>query len=195
MMKTLLRLTVLSLLAVASSFAGSIFNVAIDTSTIAGTTGSIYFSLFGFGDSQAATAVVSGFTPTAPLGSVVIEQNVAGSLETALTLSYPGGFSDASQLRQISFGDLFQFTVALSTTPGEALSFVVGIFDDEGFDLLPGNTEGPLISLDYPGEGSDWNPNLNAQEGVVSISEVPEPGALGLAGLGLLAVGVIRLRR
>ena len=182
-MKKLIPLFLASALATAW---GATLNFDFNTSTLAGTTGSVLFSLGGFGNPGSATAEISGFEPQAGLGSVLFDESTSGSLDTTLTLNYLASLPFAEHERELTFGSLLSFELTLTGTPDSAdpVSLVMILYDQFGSEVVLGIPGPPLLSVDYHPATDQWTAAVNT----------PEPSSLMLAAGAGFALALRRLR-
>ncbi|MCE3264820.1 MAG: hypothetical protein K0R43_3899 [Pseudoduganella sp.] len=194
--------TVLMVCALAASgqaAADAMFMVSVDTSKL-GTNVPGYLDFVFGGSAGAAPAsatmtLVSGFDPLAfeaPLGDV---------------LAVPGGFTFQNSINYNSayyhatFGNTLRFMLTLAGDLGglELSGFQINAFDEFGAVLGGAPGSDSLLSLAFvtlPNGDIDYLAQaVNADAVDVAAVAVPEPGALALAGLGLLMLGVVRRQR
>jgi hypothetical protein len=161
-------------------------NFAFDTSAVSGETGSVLFSLGGFGTPGAATATIFDFEPAAGLGAVLFDESTAGSLPGGLTLNYAGSVPFAEHERELTFASGLSFQVTLTGTPGagDPVSLVMILYDSLGQEIVFGTPGPPLLSIDYSPASDQWTAATNT----------PEPSSLLLAVAGGLALLARQLR-
>jgi hypothetical protein len=69
---------------------------------------------------------------------------------------------------------------------------VIGLYDKRGFDMIRIGTNGPWSSASaFDGSGATAIDDVRMQ---LRVEEVPEPGAMLLIGLGLVALALVRRR-
>lgn len=184
-----------------------IYNVSVDTSTISGVMGSLDFN-FNPGPlvTQAASLQILNFMSdgtlagNCPCGT----GDVAGQLPAALTFDNGAAFND--YFDGFSFGSTLSFQVslygpALSSPDGVSTSgstFAFSMFSDAAGTmpaLTTDTTDGFAFLVDVNLDGSTTVNNFSAQTTVTAAaSGAPEPGSVILIGVGLLCLGVLRLR-
>ena len=177
---------------IALSAQGAPIQVVVDTSSIAGTVGSLAFD---FTDSASAnnTATITNFNPSGALDPTTIDAfGTSGDLSGALTLG-PG---ISSYLEDITFGSGISFVfdtdgLPADTSQGEApdgLNFTLYETDRITFLLT---TDGPLFSYGI-GEASPFFVLSDFVTQVPVTAAAPEPSALALVALSLLTLIVVR---
>jgi hypothetical protein len=182
------------------AFPGPAYQVAIDTSLLAGTDGAIYLQFnpgsgaasvtidpFAIGTGTLLAAGGPGSLPPGGFG------DFSGSLEPPpLTLSNTSGLND--YLQYLTFGDLVSFTVTFNVTPPASATFSFAATANDGLTPLLIPTGDPNayylgdISFD---EQAAFTQNIYSPD-VASITsaDIPEPAtvALMLTGLALFAI-------
>jgi hypothetical protein len=192
----------LCLLAASTAWAGPItYHVSIDTSSIAGTAGSLDFN-FNPGplNSQPATLQVLNFTSTGSLagGPQIFGDVTGGPLPATVTFDNGGVFND--YFEGFTLGSTLAFDISLfgpalsapngTSTSGSAFGF--SMFSD------PAGTIATLTS-DPTGLAFRIDVLLNGTTSVTTFSPVtdvavPEPGTLLLLSTALLCYACARLR-
>ena len=191
----------------ASSHAAIMYKVTVDTSSVSGTTGYLDFQFNPNNPtSQAAVASITGFTG-GTLGAVVppLDPNITGTLPALMTMNNSAALVEAYQV--FTYGPSFSFFVALSgpaidTPNGTATAgttFGLGLYDSSSVAILTSNFNGFAFQaqINLLGNPARVTPTAfpnGANPTVVTFAEVPEPGAMGLAGLGLAALFLVKRR-
>jgi len=189
------------------SASADIYDVTIDTSSIAGTAGSLDFN-FNPGPlvTQAASLQILNFSSDGSLaGSPILTGDVSGALPATVTFDngtafndYFGGFTFG---KTISF-DLSLYGPAVSSPDGVSTSgsaFAFSMFSDAAGTvpvLTADATDGFAFVVNANLDGSTTPTVFSAQTAVVpQTSATPEPSLLlVIAGL-TIALVVLRLRR
>jgi hypothetical protein len=203
-----LVLLLLLLAAVCIVSAGPItYNVAVNTSSISGTAGSLDFQ-FNPGPlvSQAAALQILGFGGDGTLagGPSLIGDVSSGPLPTALTFDNGTGFND--YFDGFRFGSTISFKVslygpALSSPDGVSTSgstFAFSMFSDAAGTIpaLTSNVaDGFAFTEDVNLDGSTTVTNFSSQTSIGSAaSSVPEPATFVLLLPVIMAIGLQRRR-
>jgi hypothetical protein len=203
----LLRCSALALCFAACASAGQIvYSATVNTSSIAGTAGSLDFN-FNPGPlvTQAASLQILGFSSDGTLaGSPALTGDVSGALPGTLTFDNGTAFND--YFEGFTFGSTLSFQVKLYgpaliapdgvSTSGSAFAF--SMFSDPAGTmpvLTSDTTDGFAFTVDVNLDGSTTVNNFSAQTSFPPTS-TPEPGSLALVGIAMLAAfGSSRLRR
>jgi len=190
-----------------SASAGPItYNLTIDTSSIAGTVGSLDFN-FNPGPlvTQQAALDITGFSTDGTLGSAVKTGDVTGTLPAALAFDNLTAFND--YFTGFTFGSTLSFSVGLSgpalstpdgvSTSGSSMAF--SMFSDAAGTvpaLTTNAVDGFAFVVDVNLDGTTTVQNFSRQvSGFPAGPPVPEPASLLLFGSGLAAAMVKRRRR
>lgn len=184
--------------------AGPVYQVAIDTSSLAGTNGAIYVQ-FNPGSGAASVTVdpfdvgtgallVGGGAGSLPPGGT---GDFGGSLDPPpLTLSNTFGLND--YLQYLTFGDAISFTVTFQLTPPASAVFSFATTADDGLtpQLVPAGDPAAYflgdISFDEQSvfQTSIYSPDVAS----ITSADVPEPAAVLLTSLGLMLIVLVRWR-
>jgi hypothetical protein len=190
-------------LAGSTAWAGPItYHVSIDTSSIAGTAGSLDFN-FNPGplSSQAATLQILNLTSDGSLagGPQIFGDVTGGPLPATLTFDNGGAFND--YFEGFTFGSALAFDISLfgpalsspdgTSTSGSAFGF--SMFSDPGGTIaaLTGDPTGLAFRIDVLLNGRSSVTTFSPVTGVA----VPEPGTLLLLVTALVGVGCDRRSR
>lgn len=184
-----------------SAFA-AMYQVTVDTSSLAGTTGYLDIQLNPADTTApAATAAVSGLTGDLTLlDSAVMEGDASGSLSGTVTLGNSSAFNDYFQ--QVEFGSVFSILIDIdgdflseSSLLGSALALSLYAADG-ATSLLSSDVSGSLLLFDLGSTGiaytvfADDNGNFAAQ-----VAPVPLPAGVWLLLSGLLGMARVARRR
>lgn len=187
----------------------AIYQVTVNTSSLAGTAGNVDFQFNpGGGSTQPGLVTISSFSGGTVVGTASTFGGVAGNLPATVTIDNSGGLNDYFQA--FTFGNSFSFALQFSgpdvnapngtATSGSA--FGLSLYNAGGdTPLLTNNADGFIatanVNLDgtvtistYPSSGAGSAPVAT----IVSTS-TPEPTTLTLFAAPLLAVGGLALRR
>lgn len=202
-LKTKLLVIALVMFAASSAFATISTNVSVDTTSLNGTAGYLYFQYVPI-NGVASTATVSGFTTDGTLGAqslnVVNGAAVTGSLPGTVVFADTNGINDYNHA--ITFGNTFGFSLLLAAPAygppaGGSSTFSLGLFSDEG-GTIPlfnttgtlGSVPGTLFTVNLMNDGTASRTVLASQ---ASVAPVPIPAAAWLLGSGL--TGLFGMRR
>jgi hypothetical protein len=192
------------LLLISASYldASVIYKITMNTTSLNTQSGNLDFQFnAGNSDAQAATATVSAFTSNGTVGSPA---QLSGDV-TPANAALPGTFTLGNTAQ---FNDLFQpftFGTTLSffvTLGGPAVDSPNGTSQSGstfGFSLYNAAGDTPLLTTAADGTVVDISINPGARVSTssqtgASISAVPEPGTLLIAGLSLLGLFASRRR-
>lgn len=201
--RNIVSMAVVLLLAAPLVSAGIVYDVAIDTSSLSGVSGGIYFQFNGGLNPDPASIQIDTFLIGAPGGLVptpvpVTDGGVTGSLDLLpLAIDNSGALND--YLHYLTFGSDIFFTVDFLLPPvltgdsGSTFSF--GLTASDG--ITPVLTQDPSgfngqISYDTNGVFTTTTLGNDSIETITSV--VPEPGTGFLLACALSAV-CVRLRR
>jgi hypothetical protein len=178
------------------------YDVAVDSSSISGTAGSLDFN-FNPGPlvTQAASLQILDFTSDGTLaGSPTLSGDVAGTLPATLTFDNGTGFND--YFEGFTFASTLSFEVslygpALSSPDGTSTSgstFAFSMFSDAAGTmpaLTTDTTDGFAFTVDVNLDGTTTLTNFSTQTTVVPATPaVPEPGTLPLMAVGIGGIGL-----
>lgn len=194
------------LLCFAGSASADIYDVTINTSSIAGTVGSLDFN-FNPGPlvTQAASLQIPSFLSNGSLaGSPALTGDVAGALPATLTFDNGTGFND--YFEGFTFGSTLAFNVslygpALSSPDGVSTSgstFAFSMFSDAAgtVPVLTSDTiDGFAFTVDVNLDGTTTVDNFSTDTIVQRASSaVPEPSSLILLGTVVVLGATVRFR-
>jgi hypothetical protein len=204
----IVRVVVLLLCAICAT-AGTVwanaitYEVAVNTSSISGITGSLDFN-FNPGPlvTQTASLQILNFSSGGVLGgSPSLTGNVTGGLPSTLTFNNGTAFNDYFQ--GFTFGSTITFAVslfgpALSAPDGVSTSgstFAFSMFSDAGGTtpaLTNDTTNGFAFTVDVNLDGTTTATNFSPETTLTPVSAVPEPCSLLMLASGLALIGVAR---
>lgn len=204
MHKSYLLTLSLLLCAAGAAQADTVYQVSVNTGSLAGTTGSLDFQFnFGNGETQAASVTISNFAGGINGGATSVGQVTGGQLPTPVTIGsgYPSsGFND--YFETYTYGTSLKFSLDFSgpavTAPNGVSSgnteFFFSMFTDQN-----GTVPAPGTDVNGVAGTAVINPNGSITTTNISpnLSVSPEPNSMWLtlaAGL-TLAVAAFSRRR
>ena len=168
-----------------AAIAGPVYNISIDTASLAGTTGLLDLMFLGRETPNPTFAFVSNFSGDF-FGEPIREGDASGDIVNGVVLGNRGGFNVFDQA--VRFGGLLSFDVSFATDYeliGTTLSVALL---DMGFNYV--GAEAPLLTIDVvantPADIAVLAP------GLVAVTEVPEPHEWLLIASGLMLMGMSR---
>jgi hypothetical protein len=192
------------------ALAGPIELVTLNTSSLSGTTGSIDFEFDPASPaSPSATATITNFTgATFVAGSNINDDGSSGGpipmpITINNTLSIPNDNFEA-----VIFGNSLSFDVAFNGTaitnpggqPNQQNLFTFSVFTDEGGTVpatsLTTDPNGIVANIMITDEGGLVSDAISPEASITAApaTVTPEPGAFGLMGCGLIALGALKRR-
>jgi hypothetical protein len=197
------KILVFALAFVASVAQAATLQFTLNTSSIAGTNGSVDFQFNpGGASSQAASVMLYNFAGGSNAGVVQGIGSVSGGpIPNPITINNTNSANDAFET--ITFGNslsfLANFTGPAVTSPNgistASSQFTFSLFKDAAGTM-------PVLTPDLNGIAGTATVNLNgtlsssAVSPSLTITSVPEPGSFGMAaGALLIAFGISRLPR
>lgn len=191
-----------------SAQAGIQYQVTVNTTSINATSGFLDFQFNpGNGTSQSATAVLSNFSGGLAGAVNSVSGDVTGSLPGTVTMINSTAFQELFQA--FTFGNSFTFLLDLSgpaiDTPNgtstAGSTFGLGLYDDGQNPILTsqGATTGFAGQVQINLNGTTTPTSFLQSTGAPSVVTfeqvvVPEPGAMGLVGLGLAGLLLFKSR-
>lgn len=174
------------------------YQVTINTSSLAGTTGYIDLQ-FNPGDStsQQASAAISHFAGGSLAGSPQLIGAVSGSLASVVAIANSGGWND--YFEQITFGNSTTFYLkvdgpALTAPDGIAQAgsiFGLSLFDNSISPLLTLDPSGFLFTLNVNLDGTTTPFGFSSAVSSTPVTAVPEPSLILLLFASFAGCAVI----
>jgi len=204
MFKTTFLLLVLLFGAVGSAMAdGLTYDVTVDTSSIAGTSGSLDFQFNpGALVTQTANLQIEDFTSDGTLGGSILTGDAVGGLPGTVSLDNLTGFND--YFAGFTYGSAISFLLNLSgpaVTSPDGIStsgseFAFSMFSDAGGTLpvlTSDSVNGYALTAGINLDGTATITNNSTQLAVTTpITAAPEPSMLLLLGSGLTSLIFLR---
>jgi hypothetical protein len=174
--------------ALAGPIALSTWHVAIDTTSLAGHSGYLDFLLLGLGDAQPLQASIDNFTGDYG-GASIATGDAGGSTAGVVPLGNGAPWNEFAQW--VHFGGIFTFDIGLAGEPGPGSGSNLGIaLLDADFGYLGTPADVVTFAL-QPGVPVA----VTAQDGIASVTAVPEPSTMPLVAGGLLLLAMRAARR
>ena len=185
--------------------ADTLVSVSIDTSSLVGQNGGIYFQFDPGLNADPASVSISDFSMGAP-GALdpasllnFSDGGVSGSLDSNdLTIANTFALNDYGEA--LTFGSGITFLVDLSipaTLTGDSGSELV--IQVTGSDLLTplltADPSGNLVTMSYDTTGALSVLSTNPDTAQVSVATTPEPGGIALPGTVVVLMLLVRRRR
>lgn len=203
MLKTASLLFALMFITISASADGVAYTVTVDTSSIAGTAGSLDFQFNPGGMvTQAANLQILSFASDGSLSSPTLTGDVTGALPGTVSFDNGTGYND--YFAGFTYGDTLSFELNLlgpaiispdgTSTSGSAFAF--SMFSDSGGTipaLTTDTTDGYALTANVNSDGTVTLTNYSSQLTPGPIS-TPEPGTLLLLASGLSGLVVLRMR-
>jgi hypothetical protein len=176
-------------------------DVTVNTSSLSGTSGSLYFDLVSGGSGVFNSSTISSFSTDGLLGSTAPVGDAFGTLPGQVMLD-TGSSTILNEMGQnITYGNLFSFHLSLTENgpgvDGTPDSFSLFVVDAAG-DLVPttepagskalfifnidGTSTGNLNIYTLPDDSQPWQ--------VTPVTAVPVPSAIWLLVTGLIGLGL-----
>ncbi|GAB3257923.1 NF038129 family PEP-CTERM protein [Chitinimonas naiadis] len=182
--------------------ASVVYNVKVNTSSLAGTQGYLDLGLIGLADSPLAQAAITGLSGGTALGNDTLDGD-SSVIAGGWALGNTTGFN--AILSAWEFGQELAFQLVFSgdwegNGVGSGTTFAFKLWDSAiGNTLLSDDAQGDLFRIDlWPGAlvdistfGTDGTPAATIQQ----VTAVPEPTSIALLLAGLLAISLLRAAR
>lgn len=201
---TLLMSALLLALAGSARADGVSYDVTVNTTSIAGTAGSLDFQ-FNPGPlvTQAADVQILGFTSDGTLGASTPTGDVTGTLPGTISFDNGAGFND--YFTGFTYGDTISFVVnlfgpAVTSPDGTSTSgsqFAFSMFSDSAGAipvLTTDSVNGFALAGNINLDGTTTLTNFSSDLTVTPVA-TPEPGTILLVFSGLAGLGLIKLRK
>jgi hypothetical protein len=172
-----------------AAFAGAMYHVTVDTTSLTGT-GYLDLTFAALAGAAPATATLTHFTGA--FGSTALPAgDVGGDIGSAITFGNGQSFNEL--LQAVSFGGLLSFDAAFDVAPGGTIGtgFGIALVNAALDNYVPG-TSGNVATIDLmPGAPATvW-----ADAAFVTTTPVPEPAGLPVFATGCVLAALALRRR
>ena len=181
------------------------YSVNIDTSSIAGTTGSVDFQWNLGAVNSLLTASVASFSNGSTLtgAPVLLSGAFTGSLASGDSLNFDGASAFNYVYQDMTFGSSISFTLTLpdaapaQSEPTSDSGFFVAVLDaNQASALTTTSTDNQALAFTLQASSAPTFEAYTSLATISSVSPVPEPATLALMVSGLVGlVGMSSLRR
>ena len=181
------------------------YSVNIDTSSIAGTTGSVDFQWNLGAVNSLLTASVASFSNGSTLtgAPVLLSGAFTGSLASGDSLNFDGASAFNYADQDMTFGSSISFTLTLpdaapaQSEPTSDSGFFVAVLDaNQASALTTTSADNQALAFTLQAGSAPTFESYTALAAISSVSPVPEPATLALMVSGLVGlVGMSSLRR
>lgn len=199
MRRIALNFFMLALLGIGLAHADT-FQVSVNTTLLAGTTGSLAFDFID-GGPPSNSVTIFAFSSNGVLGSPTLTGDAAGSLPGTVTLGDSSFFNE--YLTDFKFGATLSFSLSMTdVSPGSG-----SLPDEFSFYLLDSSAANSVVTTTDPtganalfAAGSDGSLSVysSARETTTvtpSVSSIPEPSSLALVAAALLLLTGAKIAR
>jgi len=171
---------------------GATFDVSVDTSSVVGQNGGIYFGFFPGNNAAAASVSISDFRLTVPgalNGSPFTDGGTSGSLSSTVSIDNSTALND--YLQGLIFGTALRFLVKfnlpspLSGSSGSELDVQI-TGGDLQTPLLTKSADGYLVKISYNQAGVFTALSTGSAATITAANATPEPRMLSALGLVVL---------
>ena len=201
-MKHILQIVILFGLTANALPADIVYNVAVNTSAYLGRFGYLDFQLGSGPDSTLASVAVQNFSTDGVLNDTdkQMSGDVTGVLPEIITLTNRQQFND--YFVGFTYGKLIAFTLGFSgpainestSTAAYGSPFYFGLYDSAQAPIGSSDAFGSALLIQINADGTTTPQIYNNAVSATTVA-VPEPGALGLLGVGLaIAAKAVRAR-
>lgn len=172
--------------------AGTMYLVSVDTKQYGvGASGFLDFVFSGTGSGGAVTATMSNLQGFDLDPANFDTMNDASAVAGGFQLLNSASFNDVYY--KATFGGVFSFLLTFS---GDASALDLSTFSIFALDDMQEQLGDSLLELSYQLlSNGEAGAVADVQAANVGVTQVPEPDALALAGLGLLMLGMARRQR